>query len=67
MATARSTQFGARGGPFAQGSRLPRGGLASPSGEQTWSLGNLIASAISRAADLLPAVGPAVAALLLFA
>jgi hypothetical protein len=66
MAIARSTQFSARGS-FVQGSGLSRGGLASPHGEPAWSApSSLMASAISRAADLLPMVGPAVVGLLLF-
>jgi hypothetical protein len=65
MAIARSTQFSARG-PLVHGSSLPRGGLASPHGELLWSPSNLVASAISRTADLLPMLGPAVVGLLLF-
>ena len=65
MAIARSTQFSARG-PLVQGPSLPKGGLASPHGEPAWSPSNLMASAISRTADLLPMLGPAVVGLLLF-
>jgi hypothetical protein len=66
MAIARSTQFSARGS-FVQGSSPSKGRLAFPHGEPAWSTpSSLMAAAISRTADLLPMVGPAVVGLLLF-